>query len=50
MFQGEPGKVGRGTIGASECGHCNDRENDERECVPDEAAWAVRLSYGGLGV
>jgi hypothetical protein len=50
MFQIEPGKVGRGAIGASEYGHRNERENDKHERAPDEPAWALWLSYGILGV
>ena len=31
MFRGEPGKVERGAIGASESGHGNGCEDDKRD-------------------
>ena len=34
-------------MGASECGHGNDCEDDKRDHPP---AWALRLSYGVFGV
>ena len=36
----EPGKVGRGAIGASECGHGNDCEDDQ---APDLRSLENRL-------
>jgi hypothetical protein len=47
MFQGEPGKFGRGAIGASESGHGNDCKDDKRDHAPD---WALWLGYGVFGV
>jgi hypothetical protein len=45
LFQGEPGKVGRGVMGART--HGNDCEDDNRDHAP---AWGLRLSYGVLRV
>ena len=47
MFQGEARKVGRGSIGANECGHNNDCEDDKRGRAP---GWALRLRDGVLRV
>ena len=50
MFQGKPGKVRRGAICVREYRDANERKNDKRKHLPDEAAGALWLSYGVLRV
>ena len=44
MYQGELDKVGRSAIGARECRHRNDCEDDKRQNRPNNAAWTLRTA------